>query len=230
MLVTGGSRGIGLATARAFAAQGDRVAVTHWSTTPPEDLFAVKCDVTSSDSVREAVQTVAQELGPVQVLVANAGVTRDTLLMRMSDDAWHDVLDANLSGAWRVTREVVPAMVRARAGRLLYVSSVVGLLGSAGQVNYAASKAGLIGLARSMARELGPRSITANVVAPGFVDTDMTAGLTERQRTDILGRTPLGRTARAEEVAAALTFLASDGAAFISGAVLPVDGGLGMGH
>lgn len=230
VLVTGGSRGIGLATARAFAALGDRVAVTHWSTTPPDDLFAVKCDVTSTDSVREAVGAVVAEQGPVQVLVANAGVTRDTLLMRMGDEAWDAVLDANLSGAWRVAREVVPAMVRARAGRLLFVSSVVGLLGSAGQVNYAASKAGLVGMARSLARELGSRGITSNVVAPGFVDTDMTAVLTEDQRADIIARTPLGRIATADEVAGMLTFLASAAAAFVTGAVVPVDGGLGMGH
>lgn len=230
VLVTGGSRGIGLATARAFAALGDKVAVTHWSTTPPDGLHAVKCDVTSTDSVREAVATVVAGQGPVQVLVAGAGVTRDTLLMRMADDAWDGVLDANLSGAWRVAREVVPGMVRARGGRLLFLSSVVGLLGSAGQANYAASKAGLVGLARSLARELGSRGITSNVVAPGFVDTDMTAVLTDDQRADIVARTPLGRTAQAEEVVAVLTFLASDAAAFITGAVVPVDGGLGMGH
>lgn len=177
VLVTGGSRGIGLATARAFAALGDKVAVAHWSTTPPDGFYAVKCDVRSTDSVREAVAGVVAEQGPVQVLVAGAGVTRDTLLMRMADDAWADVLDANLSGAWRVAREVVPGMVRARGGRLLFLSSVVGLLGSAGQANYAASKAALVGFARSLARELGSRNITFNVVAPGFVDTDMTKGV-----------------------------------------------------
>ena len=230
VLVTGGSRGIGLAIAQSFAAAGERVAVTHHSTPPPEGMFAVKCDVGDPAGVGEAVTSVAKHQGPVEVLVANAGITRDGLAVRMSDRDWYDVLDTNLTGAWSACRAVLPSMMRTRGGRIIFVSSVVGLLGSAGQANYAASKAGLVGLARSLAREYGSRGITVNVVAPGLVDTDMTAALTQRQRDDILERTPLGRAASSNEVAATVAFLASDAAAAITGAVVPVDGGLGMGH
>ena len=230
VLVTGGSRGIGLAIAQSFAAAGDRVSVTHHSTPPPEVMFAVKCDVGDPAGVGEAVTSVAKHQGPVEVLVANAGITRDGLAVRMSDRDWYDVLDTNLTGAWSACRAVLPSMMRTRGGRIIFVSSVVGLLGSAGQANYAASKAGLVGLARSLAREYGSRGITVNVVAPGLVDTDMTAVLTQRQRDDILERTPLGRAASSNEVAATVAFLASDAAAAITGAVVPVDGGLGMGH
>jgi 3-oxoacyl-[acyl-carrier protein] reductase len=230
VLVTGGSRGIGLAIAQAFAAAGDRVAVTHHSTPPPDGLFAVKCDVGDPAGVGEAVAAVAEHQGAVEVLVANAGITRDGLAVRMSDRDWYDVLDTNLTGAWSACRAVLPAMMRARDGRVIFLSSVVGLLGSAGQANYAASKAGLVGLARSLAREYASRGITVNVVAPGLVDTDMTSVLTQKQRDDIVERTPLGRAASSHEVAAAVSFLASDAAAAITGAVVPVDGGLGMGH
>jgi NAD(P)-dependent dehydrogenase (short-subunit alcohol dehydrogenase family) len=230
VLVTGGNRGIGLATARAFAALGDRVAVTHHSTEPPDDLFAVKCDVGDPASVSDAVTACAEEHGAVEVLVVSAGITRDGLMVRMSDRDWYDVLDTNLTGAWSAARAVLPEMLRARSGRIVFLSSAVGLLGGPGQANYAASKAGLVGLARSIAREYGPRGITANVVAPGLAETDMAGALTERQRNEILTRTPLGRIATAEEVAGVVTFLASDAAAYVTGAVVPVDGGLGMGH
>ena len=230
VLVTGGSRGIGLTIARAFTTLGDRVAVTHHSTSPPDGVFAVKCDVGDPAQLTEAVATVEQHQGPVEVLVANAGITRDGLALRMSDRDWYDVLDTNLTGAWASARAVLPAMMRARGGRVIFVSSVVGLLGSAGQANYAASKAGVVGLARSLAREYGSRGITVNVVAPGLVDTDMTAVLSEKQRGDIIERTPLGRAATADEVSAVVAFLASDSAAAVTGAVVPVDGGLGMGH
>jgi 3-oxoacyl-[acyl-carrier protein] reductase len=230
VLVTGGNRGIGLAIARAFADSGDRVTVTHRSGEAPEGLPAVRCDVTDPDSVDAAFTAVEDTQGPVEVLVANAGITRDTLLLRMSEDDFTAVLDTNLTGAFRVARRAARGMLRLRRGRLLFISSVVGLTGSAGQANYAASKAGLVGLARSLARELGPRSITANVVAPGFVATDMTAVLPEDRQKEILGQVPLNRYATADEVAAVVRWLASDEAAYITGAVLPVDGGLGMGH
>jgi 3-oxoacyl-(acyl-carrier-protein) reductase len=230
VLVTGGSRGIGLAVARAFAAQGDKVAVTYRGSAPPEGLFAVRMDVTDGASVDAAYQEVEAQQGPVEVLVANAGITKDTLLLRMSEASWSEVIDTNLTGSYRVAKRAASGMLRARRGRIIFVSSVVGLSGSAGQTNYAASKAGLIGFARSIARELGSRSITANVVAPGFVDTDMTAELTEARRAEILSSVPLGRYASPEEVAGVVTFLASDAAAYITGAVIPVDGGLGMGH
>ncbi|MFL6130697.1 MAG: 3-oxoacyl-ACP reductase FabG [Mycobacteriales bacterium] len=230
VLVTGGNRGIGLAIARAFAAQGDRVAVTHRGSGAPDGLFAVRCDVTDAAAVDAAFAAVEAEQGPVEVLVSNAGVTDDTLLLRMSEEQFTRVVDANLAGAYRVAKRAAGRMLRARAGRMVFVSSVVALTGSAGQVNYAASKAGLIGLARSLARELGSRGITANVVAPGFVDTDMTAALTGERRAEILAQVPLGRYASTEEVAGTVTFLASPAAAYITGAVLPVDGGLGMGH
>jgi 3-oxoacyl-[acyl-carrier protein] reductase len=230
VLVTGGSRGIGLAIARAFAAQGDRVAVTYRGSPPPEGLLATRCDVTDPDSVTAAFDAVEAEHGKVEVLVSNAGITKDTLLLRMDEDAWHDVLETNLSGTYRVAKRAVAGMLRARKGRLIFISSVVGLLGSPGQGNYAASKAGLVGLARSLARELGSRNITANVVAPGFVETEMTAGLSDERKKEILAGVPLGRYASAEEVAGVVTFLASDAAAYVTGAVVPVDGGLGMGH
>ena len=230
VLVTGGNRGIGLATARAFAALGDRVAVTHHSTEPPEDLLSVKCDVGDPSSVADAVAACTEQHGPVEVLVVSAGITRDALLVRMDDRDWYDVLDTNLTGAWSATRAVLPAMMKSRRGRIVFLSSAVGLLGGPGQANYAASKAGLVGLARSIAREYGSRGITANVVAPGLVETDMAAALTDKQREEIVARTPLGRSATADEIAGVVTFLAADAAAYITGAVVPVDGGLGMGH
>jgi beta-ketoacyl ACP reductase len=230
VLVTGGNRGIGLAVARAFAARGDRVAVTHRGSGAPEGLFGVRCDVTDTDAVDAAFTAVEAEHGPVEVLVANAGMTDDTLLLRMSEEQFTRVVDTNLTGAYRVARRAAGRMLRARTGRMVFVSSVVALAGSAGQVNYAASKAGLIGLARSLARELGSRGITANVVAPGFVATDMTAALPEQRRAEILRQVPLGRYGTAEEIAGTITFLASDAGAYITGAVVPVDGGLGMGH
>jgi 3-oxoacyl-[acyl-carrier protein] reductase len=230
VLVTGGNRGIGLAIARAFAAQGDAVAVTHRGDTTPDGLLGVRCDVTSAEDVVAAFATAEREHGPVEVLVANAGITRDTLLLRMSDDDWNDVIRTNLSGAYRVARQASRGMLKMRRGRMIFISSVVGLSGSAGQINYAASKAGLVGLARSIARELGSRQITANVVAPGFVETDMTAALPQERRDELLGQIPLGRYADPAEVAAVTTWLASDAASYITGAVIPVDGGLGMGH
>lgn len=230
VLVTGGNRGIGLAVARAFLAQGDAVAVTSRSGDGPDGALAVGCDVTDQAQVDAAFETIEATHGPVEVLVANAGITRDTLLLRMSDEDFTATLDTNLTGAFRMARRASRGMLRARWGRLVFVSSVVGLLGSAGQANYAASKAGLVGLARSLARELGSRNITANVVAPGFVDTDMTRVLGEERRAEIVAQVPLGRYATPEEVAAVVRFLASDEAAYITGAVVPVDGGLGMGH
>ncbi|MFI9381538.1 3-oxoacyl-[acyl-carrier-protein] reductase [Kutzneria sp. NPDC052558] len=230
VLVTGGNRGIGLAIAQAFAAQGDKVAITHRGSAVPEGLFGVKCDVTDAEQVDLAFTEIEAHQGPVEVLVSNAGITDDTLLMRMSEEQFSRVLDANLTGAYRVTKRANRAMLRARWGRIIYISSVVALTGSAGQVNYAASKAGLIGVARSIARELGSRNITANVVAPGFIDTDMTADLPQDVKDKTFAQIPAGRFGAAEEIAAAVTFLASDGAAYVNGAVLPVDGGLGMGH
>lgn len=230
VLVTGGNRGIGLGIARAFAAQGDNVTVTSRSGQPVEGLHTVACEVRDPASVDAAFAAVEAEHGPVQVLVANAGVNEDTLLLRMSDEAFTRVLDTNLAGSYRLAKRAAGKMLRARSGRLIFISSVVGLTGSAGQANYAASKAGLVGLARSIARELGSRDITANVIAPGFVATEMTDTLADARKAEILGQVPLGRYGRVEEVAAAATYLASPGAAYVTGAVLPVDGGLGMGH
>ena len=229
MLVTGGNRGIGLAIAQAFAANGDRVAVTHRGSGAPDGLFGVQCDVTSSADVEAAFTAVENELGPVEILVANAGITDDTLLLRMSEESFQKVVDTNLTSAYRLAQRAAKGMLRARKGRLIFVSSVVALVGSPGQANYAASKAGLIGLARSIARELGSRSITANVIAPGFIETDMTAGLSEERKKEVLAGVPLGRYGSADEVAAAALYLASPGAAYVNGVVLPVDGGLGMG-
>lgn len=230
VLVTGGNRGIGLSIAQAFAAQGDSVAVTHRSSGPPEGLFGVQCDVTDPDSLDAAFTAIEEEQGPVEVLVSNAGITKDGLLLRMKDEDFTAVIDANLAGGYRVAKRAAAKMLRAKWGRLIFISSVVGLSGSAGQVNYAAAKAGLVGLSRSIARELGSRNITSNVVAPGFVDTDMTRELSDARRAEVLGQVPLGRYATTEEIAGVVTFLASDAAAYITGAVIPVDGGLGMGH
>lgn len=229
MLVTGGNRGIGLAIAQAFAAEGDRVAITHRGSGAPDGLFGVECDVTSSEQVDAAFSAVEAELGPVQVLVSNAGIADDTLLMRMSEDSFQRVVDANLTGAFRVAKRATPAMLRSRSGRMIFISSVVAFVGAPGQANYAASKAGLVGLARAIARELGSRSITANVIAPGFVETDMTAAMTETRRAEVLGGVPLQRYGKAEEIAGAAVYLASDAAAYVTGAVLAVDGGIGMG-
>lgn len=231
VLVTGGNRGIGLETARAFAARGHRVAVTYRREAPVEDgVLTVRCDVTSGEEVDAAFATVEAELGPVEVLVSNAGITADQLLLSMKEDAWASVLDTNLTAAYRVARRATSKMIRARWGRMIFVSSVVGLTGSPGQTNYAASKAGLVGFARSLAREIGGRGVTCNVVAPGFVTTDMTDALPESRRQEILEQVPLKRMATPAEVAATIAFLASDEAGYITGAVVPVDGGLGMGH
>jgi len=230
VLVTGGNRGIGLAIARRLAAAGDAVTVTSRSGEAVPGLTVAACDVRDAAAVDAAFALAEAEHGPVEVVVANAGIARDQLLALMSEDDFGAVLDTNLTGAYRVARRAVRPMIRMRRGRIIFISSVVGLLGSGGQANYAASKAGLIGLARSLARELGTRNITVNVVAPGFVDTDMTAALAADRKAAILAAVPLGRYAAADEVAAAVAFLASDDAAYITGAVLPVDGGLGMGH
>lgn len=230
VLITGGSKGIGLATARAFAALGDNVAVTYNSSPPPNDVFAVKCDVTNQTDVDATFAAVEEKFGPVGVLVSNAGITRDGLILRMAEADFADVVDANLTAAYRVCKRAAQGMIRARTGRIVLVSSVVAMLGSAGQANYAASKAGLIGLARSLARELGSRNVTVNVVAPGPVDTDMTAVLGDKRLEELRAAVPLGRTATPQEIADVIAFLAGPSAGYITGAVIPVDGGLGMGH
>ncbi|GAB3449824.1 beta-ketoacyl-ACP reductase [Actinophytocola sediminis] len=230
MLVTGGNRGIGLSIAQAFVAQGDKVAVTYRGKPPPDGLFGTRCDVTDTAQVDAAFTEVEQHQGPVEVLVSNAGITDDTLLMRMAEDQFTRVLDTNLTGAYRVAKRASRGMLKARWGRMIFISSVVGLTGGPGQINYAASKAGLIGVARSIVREMGNRNITANVVAPGFVSTDMTDAVSDERRELILAQVPAGRYGRTDEIAASVTFLASDLAGYITGAILPVDGGLGMGH
>jgi 3-oxoacyl-[acyl-carrier protein] reductase len=230
VLITGGSKGIGLACAKAFAALGDQVAITYNSSPPPPEFFGVKCDVTDTAQVDAAFAAVEEHFGTVEVLVSNAGITKDTLLLRMKEADFTEVIDANLTAAFRVVKRATPGMLKARSGRIILMSSVVGLLGSAGQANYSASKAGLVGFARSLARELGSRSITVNVVAPGPVETDMTAALTAEQLQTITSSVPLQRMATPEEVAGVVAFLASQPAAYITGAVIPVDGGLGMGH
>ena len=229
VLVTGGNRGIGLATARLLAEQGHRVAVTSRSG-EVDGLLTVKADVTDVRQIDDAFAIVEQAHGPVEVLIANAGITEDALLMRTSEESFERVLDTNLTSAFRVAKRAVRPMLKNRWGRLVFVSSVVGLSGSAGQASYAASKAGLVGFSRSLARELGSRSITSNVVAPGFVDTDMTAELTDARREQVLASIPAGRTAHADEIASVIAFLAGDGSSYVTGAVIPVDGGLGMGH
>jgi 3-oxoacyl-[acyl-carrier protein] reductase len=226
--VTGGNRGIGRAVAEAFLAAGDKVAVTTRSGGAPEGALDVRCDVTDPAQVEAAYAEIEAAHGPVEVLVANAGITNDTLILRMSEDDWSSVIDTNLTGSYRLAKRAAKGMLRLRRGRIIFVSSVVGLLGSAGQTNYAASKAGLVGLARSLARELGSRGITANVVAPGFVETDMTGVLTDEQKSAIKAQVPLGRYASVDEIAGAITWLADAG--YVTGAVIPVDGGLGMGH
>ncbi|MFK4729384.1 beta-ketoacyl-ACP reductase [Agromyces mediolanus] len=230
VLVTGGNRGIGYAIAEEFLAQGHRVAVTARSGEGPAGSLTVRADVTDSASVDRAFAEIEAELGPVEVVVANAGITRDTLLMRMSDEDFEQVVDTNLGGAFRVVKRASKGMLKARYGRIVLISSVVGLYGSAGQVNYSASKAGLVGIARSLTRELGARGITANVVAPGFIETDMTDALPEAQQAEYKKNIPAGRFAVPSEVAKVVAWVASDDAAYISGAVIPVDGGLGMGH
>jgi 3-oxoacyl-[acyl-carrier protein] reductase len=230
VLVTGGNRGIGRAIAEAFLDQGDQVAVTSRDGEAPKGAFAVPCELTDPASVEAAFAAVEEHQGPVEVLVANAGITRDTLLLRMTDEDWSEVIDTNLTGSYRVAKRAAKGMLRLRRGRIIFISSVVGLLGSPGQVNYAASKAGLVGMSRSLARELGSRSITANVVAPGFIETDMTAVLPEEQQAAYRAQIPLGRMGAAAEVANAVVWLADEQAGYVTGAVIPVDGGLGMGH
>jgi 3-oxoacyl-[acyl-carrier protein] reductase len=230
VLITGGSRGIGLACAQRFAQLGDKVAVTYNSSPPPSEFFGVKCDVTDTAQVDAAFKAVEEHFGPVEILVSNAGITKDTLLLRMSEADFSNVVDANLTAAFRVVKRATQGMLKARKGRIILMSSVVGLLGSAGQANYAASKAGLVGFARSLARELGSRSITVNVVAPGPVATDMTAALGEDRLKELTSAVPLNRMATPEEIAGVVAFLAGDDGAYITGAVIPVDGGLGMGH
>jgi 3-oxoacyl-(acyl-carrier-protein) reductase len=228
--VTGGSKGIGYCIASKFAQNGHRVAATYRSGEVPSEVLGVQCDVTDPSQVEAAFAQVESNLGNIEVVVANAGITRDTLLLRMSDEDWDQVIATNLTGAFRVARRAARPMIRARFGRIVFISSVVGQLGSAGQVNYAASKAGLLGMARSLARELGSRGVTANVVAPGFIKTDMTAELGEDLVKKYSEQIPLGRFGSADDVAGAVEFLSSEAAGYITGALIPVDGGLGMGH
>ena len=230
VLITGGNRGIGYALAEEFIAQGHRVAVTARSGKGPVGAFTVTADVTDGASLDAAFSAVEAELGPVEVVVANAGITKDTLVMRMSDEEFDSVVDTNLGGTFKVVKRAVKGMLKARFGRIILISSVVGLYGSAGQVNYSSSKSALVGMARSLTRELGARGITANVVAPGFIETDMTAALSPEQHDTYLKSIPAGRFAQPSEVAKVVAWLASDDAGYISGAVIPVDGGLGMGH
>ncbi len=230
VLVTGGNRGIGRAIAERFVGEGYRVAVTARSGEGPEGTLTVRADVTDAAAVDAAFTQVEQELGPVEIVVANAGITKDTLLLRMSEDDFDSVVATNLGGAFRVVKRASKGMLRARFGRVILISSVVGLYGSAGQINYSASKSALVGFARSLTRELGGRGITANVVAPGFIETDMTAELSEETQKQYKANIPAGRFASTDEVAGVVTWLAGDDAAYISGAVIPVDGGLGMGH
>jgi 3-oxoacyl-[acyl-carrier protein] reductase len=229
-LVVGGARGIGLATAHELIKDGHRVAVTYRDSAPPTDMISVQCDVRNTTAVDDAFAYVERELGGVEIVVVAAGVTRDKLLLRMGEEDFAEVLDTNLTAAFRVAKRASRAMLRARWGRLVFISSAVAMRGEAGQANYAASKAGLVGLARSLTRELGSRNITANVVAPGYTETDMTASLTEAQREHMRSQIPVGRAGRPEEIAAAVSYLASDRAAYVSGAIIPVDGGAGMGH
>ena len=230
VLITGGNRGIGYAIAQEFISGGHKVAVTVRSGSGPEGALSVKADVLDPQSLDAAIAQVESELGPVEVLVANAGITKDTLLLRMSDEDFEEVINTNLNGVFRVLKRATKSMIKNRFGRVILIGSVVGLLGSPGQINYSASKSALVGMARSLSRELGGRGITANVVAPGFIDTDMTSELTEAQQKDYLSRIPAGRFASPAEVAKVVSWLASDDASYITGAVLPVDGGLGMGH
>jgi len=230
VLITGGNRGIGYSMAEAFLSAGHRVAVTARSGEGPEGSLTVRADVTDGESLDSAIAEVEAKLGPIEVLVANAGITKDTLILRMSDEDFEQVINTNLSGVFRVVKRAIKSMVKARFGRIILISSVVGLYGSAGQVNYSSAKAGLVGFARSLTRELGGRGITTNVVAPGFIETDMTAVLSEDQRSTYMAAIPAGRFAEPSEVANVVRWLASDDAAYISGAVIPVDGGLGMGH
>ena len=228
--ITGGNRGIGLAIAEKFKADGYQVVVSHRSGSAPAGIEGVIMDVTDTESVNAAVSSIESKYGKIDVLIANAGITKDGLVMRMSDADFDSVIDTNLNGAFRVARACTRGMMKQKSGRMIFIGSVVGMLGSAGQVNYAATKSGLIGMARSFARELGSRGITANVVAPGFVETEMTAVLDEARKSEINAAVPLGRFCSAEEIAGVVAFLASDQAGYISGAVIPVDGGLGMGH
>ena len=229
-LVTGGNRGIGLAIARSLQSEGHRVVITYRSGTPPEGFDAVRMDVTDGQSVESAFAKIESEIGQPEIIVANAGITKDTLVMRMSDEDFESVIDANLTGAFRVAKRATKGLLKLKRGRLIFVGSVVGSVGAAGQVNYSASKSGLVGMARSFARELGSRGITANVIAPGFVETDMTSSLDEKRRSDIAAQVPLGRFCSAEEIAEVVSFIASSKASYITGAIIPVDGGLGMGH